>query len=133
MGRWAIITIVGIAIGLVCPHIYAESLYTWTDAKGETHITAHPPPPGATLKEAIEYVPQAERLTEPKSESYDFESTESQSSPFPRKTQATTEENNREVHYDGSGGRYTKRAIKSELHEQSEKPRPKHRKHKGKR
>ena len=133
MGRWAILTIMGVTIGLVCPNLYADSLYTWTDSKGQTHITQHPPPPGAALKDTIDYVPQSESAVEPESKPYDFESSASQRSPSSRATEATTEENNREVFYDGGGGRYTRRAIKSELHEQTEKPRPKVRKHKHKR
>jgi hypothetical protein len=37
---------------------YADRLYTWTDAKGVTHITQDPPPDTAKAVDAIDYSPQ---------------------------------------------------------------------------
>ena len=37
---------------------YADRLYTWTDAKGVTHITQDPPPDTAKAVDTIEYSPQ---------------------------------------------------------------------------
>jgi len=37
---------------------YADRLYTWTDAKGVTHITQDPPPATATAVDTIDYSPQ---------------------------------------------------------------------------
>jgi hypothetical protein len=37
---------------------YADRLYTWTDAKGVTHITQDPPPDTANAVDTIEYLPQ---------------------------------------------------------------------------
>jgi len=37
---------------------YADRLYTWTDAKGVTHITQDPPPDTAKAVDTIDYSPQ---------------------------------------------------------------------------
>jgi len=37
---------------------YADRLYTWTDAKGVTHITQDPPPDTAKAGDTIDYSPQ---------------------------------------------------------------------------
>ncbi len=36
----------------------AGKIYTWTDAKGVTHITESPPPQGGKIDEVIEYTPK---------------------------------------------------------------------------
>ena len=36
---------------------YADRLYTWTDAKGVTHITQDPPPGTAKAIDTIDYLP----------------------------------------------------------------------------
>ena len=37
---------------------YADRLYTWTDAKGVTHVTQDPPPDTAKSVDTIDYSPQ---------------------------------------------------------------------------
>jgi hypothetical protein len=37
---------------------FADSLYTWTDAKGVIHITQNPPPAAAKAVNTIDYSPQ---------------------------------------------------------------------------
>jgi len=37
---------------------YADRLFTWTDAKGVTHITQDPPPDTAKAVDTIDYSPQ---------------------------------------------------------------------------
>jgi hypothetical protein len=37
---------------------YADRLYTWKDAKGQTHITQDPPPDSANVVDTIDYTPQ---------------------------------------------------------------------------
>ena len=37
---------------------YADRLYTWTDAKGPTHITQEPPPDTAKVVDTMDYSPQ---------------------------------------------------------------------------
>ena len=41
---------------------YGDRLYTWTDAKGVTHITQEPPPDTAKAVDTIDYSPQPNRL-----------------------------------------------------------------------
>lgn len=36
---------------LFCNSVFADDLYTWTDRKGEVHITTTPPPAGANVKD----------------------------------------------------------------------------------
>jgi len=48
---------------------YADRLYTWIDAKGETHITQNAPPPDAVLKDIMDYrsrPKEQHQKTEPK-------------------------------------------------------------------
>jgi hypothetical protein len=40
---------------------YADRLYTWTDAKGQTHITQDPPPDTAKVVDTIDYSPQPDQ------------------------------------------------------------------------
>jgi Domain of unknown function (DUF4124) len=40
---------------------YADRLFTWTDAKGVTHITQDPPPDTAKAVDTIDYSPQPNR------------------------------------------------------------------------
>ena len=39
-------------------NVYADRLYTWTDAKGVTHITQDPPPDTAKPVDTMDYSPQ---------------------------------------------------------------------------
>jgi len=50
-------------ISLICLwtlYGYADSLYTWIDDKGVTHLSQDPPPPGATLKDIVDYTSHPE-------------------------------------------------------------------------
>jgi uncharacterized protein YyaL (SSP411 family) len=38
----------------------ADKLYTWTDEKGNVHITEHPPPKNAKTMDVMTYQPQTE-------------------------------------------------------------------------
>lgn len=40
---------------------HADRLYTWTDAKGQTHITQDPPPDTAKVVDSIDYTPQPDQ------------------------------------------------------------------------
>ena len=42
----------------------ADRLYTWTDAKGNLHITEHPPPKAAKTKDVMTYQPQTKAQIE---------------------------------------------------------------------
>jgi hypothetical protein len=54
--RAALITVVLLLCWAV--NGYADRLYTWTDAKGVTHITQDPPPDTAKAVDTIDYSPQ---------------------------------------------------------------------------
>ena len=47
-------------IGFLALNGYADRLYTWTDDKGVTHISQHPPPKDATLQFITDYTSRAE-------------------------------------------------------------------------
>jgi hypothetical protein len=36
-------------------HLNAQNIYTWTDAKGVTHITDQPPPQNATVEDVVKF------------------------------------------------------------------------------
>ena len=44
----------------VTAELSADKLYTWTDEKGNLHITEHPPPKNAKTKDVMTYQPQTE-------------------------------------------------------------------------
>jgi hypothetical protein len=47
-------------IFFVTAELSADKLYTWTDEKGILHITQHPPPKHARIKDVMTYQPQTE-------------------------------------------------------------------------
>ncbi len=49
-----------IALFLANAELSADKLYTWTDEKGNLHITEHPPPKAARTKDVMTYQPQTE-------------------------------------------------------------------------
>ena len=51
----AYILLLGTIVALVPMQGFADRLYTWTDDKGISHVTQHPPPPGAKNKDVVEY------------------------------------------------------------------------------
>ena len=44
----------------VTAELSADKLYTWTDEKGNVHITENPPPKNAKTKDVMTYQPQTE-------------------------------------------------------------------------
>jgi hypothetical protein len=44
----------------VTADLSADKLYTWTDEKGNLHITENPPPKNAKTKDVMTYQPQTE-------------------------------------------------------------------------
>ena len=44
----------------VTAELSADKLYTWTDEKGNLHITEHPPPKNAKTMDVMTYQPQTE-------------------------------------------------------------------------
>ena len=51
----AYILLFGAVIATVPMAGFADRLYTWTDEKGVSHVTRHPPPAGAKNKDVVEY------------------------------------------------------------------------------
>ena len=51
-GIWVILSFV------VTAELAADKVYTWTDEKGNLHITQDPPPKKAKIKETMDYQPQ---------------------------------------------------------------------------
>ncbi len=49
-----------ILLFLANAELSADKLYTWTDEKGNLHITEHPPPKAARTKDVMTYQPQTE-------------------------------------------------------------------------
>lgn len=49
-----------ILLFLANAELSADRLYTWTDAKGNLHITEHPPPKAAKTKDVMTYKPQTQ-------------------------------------------------------------------------
>jgi len=60
MKYFRIILLTLLMIGLLAINSYADRLYTWTDDKGVTHISEHPPPKNATLKFITDYTSRQE-------------------------------------------------------------------------
>ena len=123
-----------LVMGIISAGAGADSIYTWTDAKGQTHITQEPPPPGAKLKDTIDYVPKAPEAEDfGKSPEY-FETTTPRTAPSLRGTGDVKESDERKVIYDGDGGRYTRRAIGSELKDKDKaRPTPVKKRHRSRR
>ena len=40
-------------------HLNAAKIYTWTDAKGNLHMSEEPPPENAKIKDVVDYTPEA--------------------------------------------------------------------------
>jgi hypothetical protein len=47
-------------LSFVTAELSADKLYTWTDEKGNLHITEHPPPKNAKTMDVMTYQPQTE-------------------------------------------------------------------------
>ena len=49
------------ALAVIPNHSAADRLYTWTDEKGVSHVTQHPPPASAKNKDVIDYSQRTHR------------------------------------------------------------------------
>ena len=47
--------LVAVALTIIPIQGFADRLYTWTDEKGVSHVTQHPPPAGAKNKDVVDY------------------------------------------------------------------------------
>lgn len=60
-----ILTLLIIATWIWTPNGLADRVYIWTDDKGESHITQHPPPQNGKLKEVMDYTHQKQENQPP--------------------------------------------------------------------
>jgi len=58
--KYLLVGIILMLLFFVNTEVSADKLYTWTDAKGNLHITEHPPPKAAKTKEVMTYKPQTQ-------------------------------------------------------------------------
>jgi hypothetical protein len=93
----------------------ADRLYTWTDAKGNLHITEHPPPKAARTKDVMTYQPQTEAQIqkieeeERREEMQDEAALKKESVPEPQKASAQTQQPDEEEVYIDRDGRLIRR------------------------
>ncbi len=59
--KYCLIGIVIVSIFTAFGELRADKVYTWTDEKGNLHITQHPPPKRAKLKDTMDYLPRPEK------------------------------------------------------------------------
>lgn len=114
--------LMGISLSLlffVTSELSADKLYTWTDEKGNVHITEDPPPKNAKNMKVMTYQPQTEaqiqkneadeRREEMQYEADQKKDTRQES----KKTNANTEQQADEEVYIGSEGRMIRRGEES--------------------
>jgi len=114
--------LLGISLSLlffVTAELSADKLYTWTDEKGNLHITEDPPPKNAKTIKVMTYQPQTEaqiqkneadeRREEMQYEADQKKDTRQES----KKTNANTEQQPDEEVYIGSEGRMIRRGEES--------------------
>ena len=93
----------------------ADRLYTWTDAKGNLHITEHPPPKAARTKDVMTYQPQTEaqikkiEADERREEMQDETVPKKDSVQKPQKAKARSEQQDDEEVYIGRDGKMIRR------------------------
>jgi hypothetical protein len=93
----------------------ADRLYTWTDAKGNLHITEHPPPKAARTKDVMTYQPQTEAQMqkieedERREELQDEAAPKKERVPEPQKASAQTQQPDEEEVYIDREGRLIRR------------------------
>jgi len=92
---------------------YADRLYTWTDAKGQTHITQDPPPDTAKVVDSIDYTPQPDQpadrpaaIERPNRQQGNPDRRGGQAGSSSDTTGFTSGESGNDVEYDYTGGPY---------------------------
>ena len=58
--KYLLVGIILMLLFFVNTEVSADKLYTWTDAKGNLHITEHPPPQNAKTRDVMTYKPLTE-------------------------------------------------------------------------
>jgi hypothetical protein len=100
---------------LATAELSADKLYTWTDEKGNLHITEHPPPKAAKTKDVMTYQPQTEAQIkkleeeERREEMQDEAALKKESGPEPQKASTQTEQPDEEEVYIDRDGRLIRR------------------------
>ena len=98
----------------------ADKLYTWTDEKGNLHITETPPPKNARTKDVMTYKPQTEaqirkiKQNERRVEMQDEAAQKKDSLQEPQKASAQPQQQNDEEVYIGREGEMIRRGEEGE-------------------
>jgi hypothetical protein len=114
----------------------ADKLYTWTDEKGNLHITEHPPPKNSKTMDVMNYKPQTEAQIqkseedERREEMQDEAARKKDTSPEAKKSSAITEQQDDEEVYIGREGKMIRRGEKrKEMRERHKDVRREYRHH----
>ena len=59
--KYCLIGFVVVSLFTAFGELSADKVYTWTDEKGNLHVTQHPPPNKAKLKDTMDYRPRPEK------------------------------------------------------------------------
>jgi hypothetical protein len=111
--------LMGISLSLlffVNTELSADKVYTWTDAKGNLHITEHPPPQTAKTKEVMTYQPRTEaqiqkiKADERREELQDEAAQKKARAQVPQKASAQTQQQDEAEEYIGREGKLIRRA-----------------------
>ena len=120
----------------VTADLSADKLYTWTDEKGNLHITEHPPPQNAKTKDVMSYQPQTEaqiqkiEADEHREKMQIEASRKKESMQKPQKTSASSEQQDDEEGevYIGREGKMTRRGEENkEMRNRRQDVRPEYR------
>ena len=120
----------------VTADLSADKLYTWTDEKGNLHITEHPPPQNAKTKDVMSYQPQTETQiqkieADERREKMQIEAArKKESMQKPQKTSASSEQQDDEEGevYIGREGKMTRRGEENkEMRNRRQDERPEYR------
>jgi hypothetical protein len=123
-----ILAIAGVVISICCSMGYADSLYTWEDDKGVTHITKEPPPQKTKIIDTMDYTVTPAQINqttgkevsnedEPKQPVRIGTQKRKEASEATETTEDVDEDVDEDEYYDSDGGRYTRRAIRQERKE----------------
>ena len=114
--KYLLIVISLILLFLVNAELSADKLYTWTDEKGNLHITQQPPPKTARTKNVMTYQPQTEAQTQKIEENERREEMQDEAAPkketgqTAKKASAATEQQDDNDIYIGREGKMIRRA-----------------------
>jgi hypothetical protein len=123
----------------VTADLSADKLYTWTDEKGNLHITENPPPKNAKTKDVMTYQPQTEaqiqkiKANERREEMQYQAGQTKESVQEPQKASARSEQQDEEEGgevYIGREGKMIRRGeVSKEMHDRRRDVRPEYRYH----